>query len=188
VQQRVDTVLQTFATAFEGNEAACAAVGLDGEEVSLVLVVPPVSAVIPEQMPGRTAAGNVSLKKITQAARAGFYTHFVGGQILVTLRETFAVPPGLTSARLVALRNDGRDVYGQPTMPCLAAVNVTRAALDGVRWNDAGAVDVLNAVTHERLTNQTGRSKELSPVDLTNEPDIVALITTVDLEELATDR
>jgi hypothetical protein len=94
----------------------------------------------------------------------------------------------LTSARLVALRNDGRDVYGRPTMPCLAAVNVTREALNGVRWNDADAVDILNAAARERLTNQTGRSKELSPVDLTSEPDIIALIKSVDLEELATER
>jgi hypothetical protein len=150
--------------------------------------VPPASAVIPEQLPGQTAAGNVSLKKVTQAAKADFYKHFVCGQILVTLREAFAVAPGLTSARLVALRNDGRDVYGHPTMPCLAAVNVTRAALNGVRWNDADAVDILNAVAREQLINQTGRSKELSPLDLTSEPDIIALIKTVDLEELATER
>jgi YD repeat-containing protein len=184
----LDTVLQTLAGAFEDNEAACAAIGMDGAEVSLVLVVPPASAVIPEHLPGHTAAGNVSLKKITQAAKADFYKHFVCGQILVTLREAFAVAPGLTSARLVALRNDGRDVYGHPTMPCLAAVNVTRNALNGVRWNDADAVDILNAVAREQLINQTGRSKELSPLDLTSEPDIIALIKTVDLEELATER
>ena len=141
---------------FEDNEAACAAVGLDGAEVSLVLVVPPASAVIPEQLPGRTAAGNVSLKKITQAAKADFYQHFVCGQILVTLREAFAVAPGLISARLVALRNDGRDVYGQPTMPCLAAVNVAREALNGVRWNDADAVDILNADAGTCLAPPTG--------------------------------
>src|SRR5579872_1553174 len=38
-----DAVLRTLAEAFEDNEAACAAVGIDGGEVSLVLLVPPVS-------------------------------------------------------------------------------------------------------------------------------------------------
>src|SRR3954452_19347102 len=56
-----DTVLQTLAEAFEDNEAAAAAVGVDADEVSLVVVVPPASQAIPEQMPGRTAAGNLSL-------------------------------------------------------------------------------------------------------------------------------
>jgi hypothetical protein len=111
----------------------------------------------------------------------------VCGQILVTVRETFAVAPGLFSARVVVLRNDGRDVYGQPVMPCLAAVNIDRGALIGVRWADADAVDILNAVAREKLSNQKGRSKELAPIDLTTEPDIAALVKTVDLEDLATE-
>jgi len=183
-----DVVLQALAEAFEDNEAASAAVGVDGAEVSLVLLVPPASQAIPEQMPSRTAAGNLSLKKITQAARADFYKQFVCGQILVTIRETFAVAPGLASARVVALRNDGRDIYGQPTMPCLAAVNITRQALQGVRWNDANAVDILNTVAREKLVNLTGRSKDLAPVELVTEPDIAALIKAVDLEELGAER
>jgi len=180
-----DVVLRTLAEAFEDNEAASAAIGVDGDEVSLVLLVPPASHAIPEQLPSRTAAGNLSLKKITQASRADFYKQFVCGQVLVTLREAFAVAPGLASARVVVLRNDGRDVYGRPVMPCLAAVNVTRGALHGVRWDDADAVDILNAVAREKLVNQKGRSKDLAPVDLIAEPDIAHLVEAVDIEELA---
>jgi hypothetical protein len=180
-----NAVLQAMAEAFEDNEAASAAVGVVAGEVSLVVVVPPASQAIPEQMPGRTAAGNLSLKKITQADKADFYKQFVCGQILVTLREAFAVAPGLTAGRVVVLRNDGRDPYGRPTMPCLAAVTVTRRALDGVRWHDADAIDILNAAAHEKLMLQKGRSKDLAPLDLTNEHDIRALIETVDLEDLA---
>ncbi|GAA2583374.1 hypothetical protein GCM10010399_11500 [Dactylosporangium fulvum] len=181
-------VLQSLAEAFEDNEAASAAVGVDGAEVSLVLLVPPASQVIPEQMPSRTAAGNVSLKKLAQAAKADLYKQFVCGQVLVTLREAFAVAPGLASARVVVLRNDGRDVYGRPAMPCIGAFSVTRDALRGIRWNDADAVDILNAAAREKLVNQQGRSKELGPVDLSAEPDIVALIRVVDLEGLASAR
>ncbi|MEV6925799.1 DUF4236 domain-containing protein [Dactylosporangium sp. NPDC051485] len=181
-------VLQSLAQAFEDNEAASAAVGVDGAEVSLVLLVPPASHVIPEQMPSRTAAGNVSLKKLAQAARADFYKQFVSGQVLVTLREAFAVAPGLGSARVVVLRNDGRDVYGRPAMPCIGAFGITREALRGIRWNDADAVDILNAAAREKLVNQQGRSKELGPVDLSTEPEIVSLIKVVDLEDLASER
>jgi hypothetical protein len=70
-------------------------------------------------------------------------------------------------------------------VPCLAAVSVTRRALDGVRWHDADAIDILNAAAHEKLMLQKGRTNELSPLDLTGEPDIIALIHAVDLEELA---
>lgn len=85
------------------------------------------------------------------------------------------------------LRNDGRDPYGRPNMPCLAAVSVTRRALEGVRWHDADTVDILNAAAHEKVMNQKGRSKELSPLDLTNEPEISALLNAVDLEDLSAD-
>ncbi|GIF63946.1 hypothetical protein Ais01nite_19810 [Asanoa ishikariensis] len=179
-----DAVLRTLAEAFEDNEAASDAVGVDGDEVSLVVLVPPASQAIPEQMPGRTAAGNLSLKKITQADKADFFKQFVCGQVLVTLREAFAVAPGLRAARVIVLRNDGRDPYGRPDMPCLVAVSVARRALEGVRWRDADAVDILNAAAHEKLMAQKGRSKELSPLDLSYEPDITALINAVDLEEL----
>ena len=86
-----DVVLQTLAEAFEDNEAPSAAVGVDGAEVSLVLLVPLAAQAIPEQMPARTPAGNLSLKKVTQTTQADYYKQFVCGQILVTLRETFAV-------------------------------------------------------------------------------------------------
>jgi hypothetical protein len=83
------------------------------------------------------------------------------------------------------LRNDGRDVYGQPVMPCLAAVTITRGALHAVRWNDADAIDILDAAAREKLINQRGRSKELAPLDLTAESDIAALVRAVDFEDLA---
>jgi hypothetical protein len=179
-----DMVLQTLGEAFEDNEAASAVVGVDGGEVSLVVLVPPVTQAIPERMPGRTPAGNLSLKKITQAESADFYRQFVCGQILVTLREAFAVAPVLTNARVVVLRNDGRDVYGRPAVPCLAAVSITRQALQGIHWHEADAIAIVNAAAHESLIVQKGRSKELSPIDLANEPDIAALVRAVDIEEL----
>lgn len=180
-----DTVLQTLAAAFEDNEAPSAAVGVSGGEVSLVVLVPPADQAIPDRMPGRTAAGNLSLKKITQAARSDYYKQFVCGQILVTLREAFAVAPALDSGRVVVLRNDGRDPYGRPAVACIAAVGVRRRALEGIRWHEADAIGIVNAASHEQLIVQKGRSKELAPLDLVAEHDIAALIQAVDLEELA---
>src|SRR5258708_38225451 len=97
-------------------------------------------------MRARTTAGNLALKKIPQTIRAGYYTQFVCGQVLVTLRETFAVAPGLAAARGVVLRNDGRDVYGRPLMPCLAAFTVDRAALHVVRCADPSPMEILDAM------------------------------------------
>jgi hypothetical protein len=53
-----ETVLATLVEAFEDNEAPAAPIGVDGAELSLVVLVPPESAV-PERMPA-TMAGTAS--------------------------------------------------------------------------------------------------------------------------------
>lgn len=63
-------VMSVLEQAFADNEAAAAPVGLDGGEVSLVVVAPDES-VVPERMPGITDAGNLSLRRLGKGARAG---------------------------------------------------------------------------------------------------------------------
>ena len=101
-----ETVIGTLAEAFEDNEAAAAPLGVDGEEVAIVVLAPPES-VVPERMPGTTAAGNLSLRKLPKGERAAFYTMAVMGHVVVTIREALAVAPGLRSVRVVALRWGG---------------------------------------------------------------------------------
>ena len=100
------------------------------------------------------------------------------------MREAFAVAPGLRSARIVALRNDGPDAYGRRTVSCLLAGRFERTALDSVQWADADAPRVVNDVASDLLNNQRGRSQEFGPIDLAKEPELQQLIRAVDLTEL----
>jgi hypothetical protein len=177
-------VIETLNEAFEDNEAPCAAVGVDGGEVGLVLLVPTLERSVPEQMPTTTAAGNLSLKKLTQRDRADYYKLFVCGQVLVTVRETMAVAPGLLSARIAVLRNDGPDAYGHPKVSCLLAAKFDRAALEGVQWSSADAARIVNDVASDVAAEQRGRTKELSPIDLSEEPALAQLVQAVALEDL----
>jgi hypothetical protein len=54
-----DTVLGTLAGAFEDNEAAAAPLGVDGDEVSIV-VLAPLESIVPERLSNRTDSGNLS--------------------------------------------------------------------------------------------------------------------------------
>jgi hypothetical protein len=181
-------VIETLDEAFEDNEAAAAAVGVNEDEVSLVVLVAPVDEAIPEQMPTTTQAGNLSLKKLTQRDRADYYKQFICGQVLVTVRETFAVAPGLKSASVAVIRNDGRDAYGRPRISCVLAARFERRLLDGVRWDAADAMVIVNDVSADRIFNQRGRSQELVPIDVVNEPALALLIQAVDLDDLMTDK
>jgi hypothetical protein len=55
-------VMETLDEAFKDNEVPSAAVGVDGAEVALVVLVPDLDLVVPDQMPTTTAAVNLSLK------------------------------------------------------------------------------------------------------------------------------
>jgi hypothetical protein len=61
-----DTVLATLAEAFEDNEAPAAAVGIDGAELMLIVLVPD-EGTVPEQMPATTQTGNLKLRKLAKA-------------------------------------------------------------------------------------------------------------------------
>ena len=176
------TVLAALAAAFEDNEAAAAPLGVDGDEAALV-VLAPAESIVPERMPGTTAAGNLSLRKLPKGERAAFYTMAVMGHVVVTLKEAFAVAPGLRSARVVALRPGGTDAYGRPRLECVLAGQWRRAAFDGVQWRTADAATVAQDTASELLvTLRSG--KELQPLDLSEQPAIRALLQIVDVAEL----
>jgi hypothetical protein len=184
----LDVLIETIGEAFEDNEVPSAAVGASGGEVSLAVLVPPAEQVVPERMPTATQTGNLSLRKLPKRELADYYKLYVCGQVLVTVREAFAVAPGITSARVAVLRNDGSDAYGRPRVSCILAARFDRTALDGVQWESADAGAIVNDVSSERIFNQRGASKELAAIDLTAEPDLMQLIEAIDLSELAAHR
>jgi hypothetical protein len=178
-----DTVLATLARAFEDNEAAAAAVGVHGAEVSLVVVVPAPDAV-PERRPTTTPAGNLSLKTLTKGEAAELYRLLVAGHVLATVKECFAVAPGLTSARVVAVRRSRADSYGRSRPEALVAARVERRGLDGIRWSEADAAMVLQDASSELVMVLAGRSRALQPIDLTQHQEVGAVLDAVDLEDL----
>lgn len=179
-------MLWALTNAFEDNEAAAAAVGVDGVEASLIVVIPPASA-IPERKPAATPAGNLTLKKLTKTEVADFYKLLVCGHMLVTLKEAFAVAPGLMSARIVALRVSAPDAYGKVTPEVLATARCERSSLEGVRWDVANAAQVINDCCTERRLLQKGTTGVMQPLDLGGEPDLRALLERVEIEDMLTD-
>lgn len=178
-----DAVLAALAEAFEDNEAAAAAVGVEGQEVSLVVLVPPASA-LPERRPTLTQAGNLSLKKLTKRETADIYKMLVCGHLLVTVKEAFAVAPRLAAARVVAMRPAPADAYGAVKPEVLLATRLERSALQGIRWADADAPQIVNDAGTGTMLNQKGSTQELTPLDLSKEPDLQALVRAVDFEDL----
>jgi hypothetical protein len=180
-----DTVLQALNEAFDDNEAAAAAVGVEGTEVSVFVVLPP-PADLPERRASPTSAGHLLLKKLTKTETAELYKQLVCGHLLVTLRETFAVAPGIQSARIVALRPSLPDAYGNTLPEVIAAARCGRTALVGVRWDHVSAVQVLNDCCTDKIMVQKGVTGALQPIALAGHPELRALLEAVDMSELST--
>jgi len=179
-----DTVLATLAEAFEDNEAPAAPVGIDGTELSLILLVPGEDAV-PERLPATTQAGNLTLRKLPKSERSALYLLLIAGHLLVTLREAFAVAPGVDAARVIAVRRGDPDIYGRPALDCMVAGRWTRTAFNGVRWADADAGNILAGTATELVLNE--KRGQVLPVDLSTEPEIRDILATMDTTDPATE-
>jgi len=178
-----DVVLATLAEAFEDNEAPAVPVGVDGDEVSIVVLVPGIE-VVPERMPQMTAAGNISMPKLPKTKRADFYKLVVCGHLLATCREAFAVTPGIGSVRAAVIRLSENDAYGRCRPECLLAGRLARRAFDGVQWTTADAVRIVTDTSIDLLARGVGQAKELAPLDLSKQPELATLLDAVDLDDL----
>jgi hypothetical protein len=133
-------------------------------------------------MPGTTQAGNLTLRRLPKGERAALYAALVAGHVLVTVRETLAVAPGINGARVLVLRDGGTDAYGKPRLECLLAGRWTRAAFEGVRWQEANAARILQDTSARLIANF--RRDQLQPIDLSKEPEIAEVLAAIDTTTL----
>ena len=178
-----DMVLAALAAAYEDNEAPAAAVGVTGDEVSIVVSVPRADDAVPARRPTTTAAGNLSLKKLTKRETAEIYASLVSGHILATVKESFAVARGLQSARVIAVRPSG--VLRRSKVEVVLGTRLRRDQLDGIPWGTTDAMDVLTECDSGLLVQLKGAARELQPLDLGDHPDLKAVVDAIQLVELA---
>jgi hypothetical protein len=171
-------VLAVLSHAFRNSSAHAAPIGVWGGEAQLALLAPDLAA-LPERHPTTTAAGNLSLKKFTKGEMADLYKQLMAGLVLATIKEAFAVAPGLTEIRIVVLRNTPADAYGKTRFEAILAARVARAALNGVRWTKTDALTILNEISSELVTRISGPSKAFAPLDLKKEPELARLINDI---------
>lgn len=175
------TVFATLTEAFEDNDAPAAVAGVDDGEASVVVMAPGIE-VVPERMPKLTPAGNLSLAKLTKSLRNSYYVRLVCGHVLVTVREALAVAPGLRAVRVAVIRRPPANAYGDPTAECLLAALFTRQRLQGVQWQSADAIRIVQDVSAE-LRIRLSAAHALLPLDLAKEPSLAALLQDIGLNE-----
>jgi hypothetical protein len=164
-----EVVLPVLEAAFEDNHAPVAAVGTDGGDVAIVVLVPGEDA-LPDRAPGVTAAGNLSLRPATRTRVAEWYRQLVAGHVLVSVKETLAMAPGAASVTVVAVRRDAEVVS-----PLLAA-RFDRERLSSADLATADAWSVVVGVGEQVLARTKGAAGSLQPLDLGAEPELRRLV------------
>lgn len=169
-----DSVFEVLNDAFQDNDAPAAAVGVEGHDASVVVLVAGMEA-IPERYPTATAAGNLSIKKMTKSVRNDHYKVLVCGNLLVTASESFAVAPGIRSVTLVAVRASGDGHHFEP----IFATKIKRVSLQSIPMSSLDPSEVVDQVGMDTCLRTKGLSKELQPLDVKSEPDLKRLLSLV---------
>lgn len=177
-----DAVLAALARALEDNDAESAPVGVEADVASVVVRVPDAEA-LPERIPGTTAAGNLSLRKATRSQWNALYSHMVAGYVVATAKEVLATAPSIREAGVVAVRRTPADAYGDREPEALMAARFTRETLEGVRWEEADAMQVLTDASTEYVLEQKGLAREIQALDTDDHPDIAAAVRVIDLDD-----
>jgi hypothetical protein len=163
-----EMVLATLEAAFEDNESPAAATAVVGSAVSIVMRFPSLGHVVPEKRPDLTPTGRPTLKKRPKAELHRLYLLALMAHVLVTVKEAFAVAPGLTEANVLVVQ--GQEDTAFPRVTPIFAARLERDALAGVPWEETDAADIMGAKASAALLSTKGKAQEIQPLDLSDEP------------------
>ncbi len=169
-----DTVCGVLNAAFADNPAGGVAVGVDGGTASIVIRQLDLGA-LPTHRPDLTPTGRPTLKKLNQRDRHALFLDSLTSNVAATLREAFAVAPGLNGITVCALTRSQRT---QQVGPVLLG-HWNRQAVDAVRWGNEGDARELVFDRHRDLhldRTATGEARRLSAHALPALNDVMALL------------
>ncbi|MEV0569771.1 TerD family protein [Dactylosporangium sp. NPDC050588] len=181
VENDPGAVLDALEAAFADNESEAVGVNCEpapgGAAVSLVVMVGTVDA-MPDRKPTLTAAGAPSSAKRTKKERADLYLRWLASTVLATVKEAFAVAPGVTEARVLVIRRDPAATDPAGYLAAVYAGRFHRQALVTWNWALVNPVEELVRAPDARL-HRKGAALQLVALDLHAEPELGAVLSAV---------
>ena len=171
-------VLQRLNKAFKDNETRAAAISIDGAVVDLIVLVPQLDS-IPLWKPRIGISGRLTCPGLTEIERSSYYDKMVCGHLLNTVRQTLAVAPGISGVTVAVVRFAEPRFCGT-SVECLLAADVTRDRLADINWETAFAPEIFCQTSSNLRIRRAPGTQELQLIDLSDEPDILALLEELD--------
>jgi len=167
-------VFEVITAAFGDNESKAAVIDVEDTAAEIITLVPAID-VIPEKDRGTTAAGNLSVKNMTVGARNSYYLELFQSQTLATVKEAFAVAPGLTHVKIVVIRAE--QTTGQnEAFECLGFGTFARSALKSALQLQRTTGSAIYAASSDWRQNTNAKLQVLA-LNLAKEKDIQTLLT-----------
>lgn len=160
-------VMGVLEDAFADNGTPATPIACQGAEVTLAVKFGG-PELVPERRPDITPSGRPTIKKRTKTDRNKLYFRALASNVLATVKETFAVAPAIAQASILVIREETstRDA-GR-----LAAVYAGRFDRTGEEDLSAAYAEVEIEHATDALFNKKGRTEEIAPLDLRDEPDL----------------
>ncbi len=158
-------VFHQLEAAFEDNQAPSAPIDCDGDRVIVAMFLPPVDALVPPRKVATTPSGTPTIHKRNKTEQNGLYAMVLASNVVATAKEAFAVAPGIRYVTTVVLEKDD-----QARRVGALYVGSFRPEQVAGKLTDDGVLALLNAGA--QAVNQKGRSNQLAPIDVTQEPDL----------------
>lgn len=159
-------VTHALDAAFADNPAAVYIISATSDQLVCVVSLPDIS-VLPERKPHVTPGGRRSSKPWTKTELNDVYAELLGAHLLATARETWAVAPSVTQARIAGV------IHSSGENNVMFDVTCQR---QDVNWeNDRYGTTFLSHAA--RGLQRVGRTREVQPWAPTSLPDaLVALV------------
>lgn len=123
-----------------------------------------------------TPGGKRTLKKRTKTEANALYLEALGSNVLATVKEAFAVAPGTNVVQMLVIRRE-TDKRHAGELAAIYAGGFRRAdSASAGRSTQPGAAIVS---APEALLNLKGRTDKVSPLDLSDRPDLRGVIEQV---------
>lgn len=176
-----DAVISVVNQAFADNAAPAIAVDVQDDELTALVYIPGV------ELPSYKAVYQMSsmrtrIYKTTERDRNLTYQLLVYGHAIVTAKEAFAVAQGISTVRVIAVRITQADDYGLRATEALLVGSFARELFDQVRWHIDSVDQVLDTAATELVVFEDDETEEMLPLDLTEYPNILALINSVQID------
>lgn len=169
-------VLETLDASFADNAAPAVPVNCEDGRATVVMLIEGEEAV-PEKRPTFTPTGRPTLKKFTQTEKSQFYQAWLASNLLVTLKEAFAVAPSLTAVTAVVLRQF-LNPFGEQDLSVLYCGTFTRERFERLDFSKPEALDAIFYAEDLRITPK-GKARKLVPLDLSKDPELAGIVVRV---------